>query len=260
MNLQLSEPNSNCYLIDEENEELKPFTEELQSIEKVEHKKRADAVKELQTLHDKQIADLRKKHAEEIEALKKEHSDVLTSVVAPVKAKMRDICNKRSEEKEELVMQIDDKVEKIGLSNCARCEKEVHTDELKKQDDYGSDYYREYLCSDCIDYHTCEKCDKESKQSTWIECKVCSEDACCVTPRNSLKGLCECHGGDSWAGQSSYTTNYLLCKSCFDEVEGKDIKYMTCGVYTCGDCRYGHRDGCRGCTVEDDISYRRGGW
>ncbi len=222
-------------------------------------------MKELQTLHDKQIADLRKKHAEEIKALKKEHSDALTSVVAPVKAKMRDICNTRSEEMKELLMQIDDKVEKIGLSNCARCEKEFHTDELQEQDEYGSDYYREYLCSDCIDFHTCEKCDKESRQATWIKCKVCSEVACrdCVDVRSGMKGLCECYGGDSYAGQSSYTmiqTNYLLCNSCFDEVKGKDAKYMTCGVYTCGDCRYRHREGCRGCTVEDDFSYSRGGW
>jgi hypothetical protein len=248
-------------LTEEENEELKPLTEEQKSIEKVEHKKRADAVKELQTSHDKQIADLRKRHAEETEALRKEHSNALTSVVAPIQAKMRDIRNKRSEEKKELLMQIDDKVEEIGLSNCARCEKEVHKDVLQEQDDYDTEHYGDYLCSDCIDYHTCQKCDKESKQSTWIECKVCSEDACCVIPRSNIKGLCECHGGDSWAGQSSYhSTNYLLCNSCFDEVEGKDIKYMTCGVYTCGDCRYGHREGCRGCTVEDDFSYSRGGW
>ena len=82
-------------LKNEEDEELKPLMEELKSIEKVEHKKRDDAVKELQTLNDKQIADLRKKHAEEMEALKKEHSNALISVVAPIQAKMRDICNKR---------------------------------------------------------------------------------------------------------------------------------------------------------------------
>ena len=247
-------------LKNEEDEELKPLMEELKSIEKVEHKKRDDAVKELQTLNDKQIADLRKKHAEEMEALKKEHSNALISVVAPIQAKMRDICNKRREKIGELVMQIDNKVEENGLSNCARCEKEVHEDELQEQDDYDSEHHGDYLWSDCIEYHTCQKCDKESKQSTWTECKACSEDACCVIPRNSIKGLCECHGGDGWAGQSSYTTDKLkLCDSCFDEVEGKDIKYMTCGVYTCGDCRYGHREGCRGCTVEDDFSYSRGG-
>ena len=113
-------------LTNEENEELKSLREELQSIEKVEHKKRADAVKDLQTLHDKQIADLRKKHAEEMGALRKEHSNALDIVVAPIKAKMRDICNKYREKMKELVMQIDNKVDEIGLSNCARCEKEVH--------------------------------------------------------------------------------------------------------------------------------------
>lgn len=245
----------------EENEELKPLREELQSIEKVEHKKRDDAVRELQTLHARQIADLRKKHAEEIEAVKEEHANALTNVVAPVKAKMRDIRNKRKEKINELVMQIDSKVEEIGLSNCARCEKEFHEDELQVQDDYDTEYHGEHLCTDCIEYHTCQKCDKESKESTWKECKGCYEDACCVIPRDSIKGLCECHGGDSYLGQSSYTKDKLkLCDSCFEEVEGKDTKAMTCGVYTCDDCRYRHREGCRGCTVEDDFSYSRGGW
>ena len=249
-------------LTDEANEELKPLREELQSIEKVEDKKRDDAVRELQTLHDKQIADLRKKHKEEMEALKKEHSSTLTSVAAPIHAKIRDIRNKRKEKIEELVMQIDSKVEEIGLSNCARCEKEVLEDELQEQDEYDTEYHGEHLCSDCIDYHTCQKCDKESKQSTWKECKACYEDACCVIPRVSIKELCECRGGDIYFGQSSYTTDKLieLCDNCFEEVEGKDTKAMTCGVYTCDDCRYGHRDRCRGCTVEDDFSYDRGGW
>ena len=250
-------------LTDEENEELKPLREELQSIEKVEDKKRDDAVRELQTLHDKQIADLRKKHAEEMEAVKKEHDNALTSVVAPVEEKMRDIRNKRKEKIKELVKQIDNKVEEIGLSNCARCEKEFREDELQVQDDYDTEYHGDCLCSDCIEYHTCQKCDKESKQSTWKECKACYEDACCVIPRINIKELCECHGGDNYFGQSSYrstTDKLMLCDNCFEEVEGKDFKVMTCGVFTCDDCRYRHREGCRGCEVEDDFSYSRGGW
>ena len=59
-------------------------------------------------------------------------------------------------------------------------------------------------------------------------------------------------------GMMTQTTFLVQCVVDGNCNTSKDIKYMTCGVHICGDCRYSHRDGCKGCTVEDDFSYSRG--